>query len=46
MRSPHSAPVANSAVRRFAAVWTLSLAVKVAAVAVLLLLVLKLFGGY
>jgi len=35
----------NSAVRRFAAVWTISTAVKVAALAVLLLVVLKLFGG-
>jgi len=36
----------NAAVRRFATVWTVSLAVKVAAVAVLLLLVLKFLGGY
>ena len=36
---------ANTAVRRFAAVWALSIAVKVAALAVLLFLVLKLFGG-
>ena len=43
MRSP---PDAHAAVRRFSAVWAVSLAVKVAAVAVLLLLVLKLFGGY
>ena len=42
MRPPASA---NSAVRRFAAVWTLSTAVKIAALAVLLLVVLKLFGG-
>jgi len=42
MRSP---PNASGAVRRFAAVWAVSFAVKVAAVAVLLLIVLKLFGG-
>jgi len=33
------------AVRRFAAVWTASLAVKIAAVALLLLVVLRVFGG-
>ncbi|HYA55144.1 MAG TPA: hypothetical protein VEG42_06045 [Thermoplasmata archaeon] len=42
MRSP---PNVNPAVRRFAALWTLSTLVKVAALAVLLLVVLKLFGG-
>ena len=42
MRPPANA---NAAVRRFAAVWTISTAVKVAALAVLLLVVLKLFGG-
>jgi len=44
MRSPLSAN-ANPALRRFAAVWTLSTVVKVAAVAVLLYVVLKLYGG-
>ena len=43
MRSP---PKANTAVRRFSTVWAVSLAVKVAAVVVLLVLVLKLFGGF
>ena len=43
MRSP---PEANGAVRRFAMAWTISLAVKVAAVVVLLFLVIKLFGGF
>ena len=42
MRSP---PNANPAVRRFAVVWTVSTAVKVAAVAALVFIVLKLFGG-
>jgi len=42
MRPPVNA---NPAVRRFAAVWTVSTAVKIAALAVLLLLVLKLLGG-
>ena len=41
MRSPHE--VAD---RRFATVWTVSLAVKVVAVAVLLVLMLKLLGGF
>jgi len=40
MRSPP-----NPAVRRFALVWSASLAVKVLAVAVLLFLVIKVFGG-
>ena len=38
-------PNANSAVRKFATVWTVSFAVKVAAVAVLLYLVLRFLGG-
>ena len=42
MRPPANA---NPAVRRFAAVWTLSTVVKVAALAVLLFVVLKLLGG-
>jgi hypothetical protein len=40
MRSPP-----NAAVRRFAVVWSASLAIKVAAIAVLALVVLKLLGG-
>ena len=36
----------NAAVRRFATLWGVSLAVRLAAVAVLFLLVLKLLGGY
>ena len=36
----------NAAVRRFTAVWGISLAVKLVAVAVLFLLVFKLFGGF
>jgi len=39
-------PDANSAVRRFGTVWAVSVAVKVAAVAVLLLVVVKLLGGF
>jgi len=35
----------NDAVRRFSVVWTVSFAVKVVAVAVLLLLVVKFWGG-
>jgi len=42
MRSP---PNGNTAVRRFATVWTVSLAVKVVALAVLVFLVLKILGG-
>jgi len=42
MRPPANA---HPAVRRFAAVRTVSMALKVAALAVLLLIVLKLFGG-
>ena len=40
MRSPP-----NAAVRRFATLWTASLAVKVLAIAVLLFVVIKVFGG-
>ncbi|HTT44389.1 MAG TPA: hypothetical protein VMH38_00025 [Thermoplasmata archaeon] len=42
MRPP---PNANPAVRRFAGVWAVSLAVKIAAVAVLLWFVLRFLGG-
>jgi hypothetical protein len=35
----------NDAVRRFSVVWTVSFAVKVAAAVVLLLLVVKFWGG-
>ena len=35
----------NAAVRRFAPVWAVSLAVKLAALAILLLIVMKLLGG-
>ena len=41
---PREAP--NAAVRRFTTVWAVSLAVKVAAVAVLVFLVWKLLGGF
>jgi hypothetical protein len=43
--SPRNA-AANAAVRRFATVWTVSVALKVAALVVLLVVVLKLFGGF
>jgi hypothetical protein len=36
----------NAAVRRFTTLWGVSLAVRLAAVAVLLLLVLNLLGGF
>jgi len=36
----------NAAVRRFAALWSVSLAVKVAALAVLLFVVFRLLGGF
>ncbi len=36
----------NAAVRRFATLWGVSIAVRFAAVAVLLLLVLKFLGGF
>jgi len=39
-------PAAAAALRRFAALWTVSVAVKVAALAVLLLLAWKLLGGF
>jgi hypothetical protein len=39
-------PNATAALRRFTAVWTASVVVKVVALAVLLFLVLKLFGGF
>jgi hypothetical protein len=39
-------PAAGAALRRFAALWTVSVAVKVAALAVLLLLAWKLLGGF
>ncbi|MGP8158694.1 MAG: hypothetical protein ACLPWO_03690 [Thermoplasmata archaeon] len=35
----------NAAVRRFTAVWGVSIAVKLAGIAILLLVVLKLLGG-
>jgi hypothetical protein len=37
---------AHVALRRFSAVWAVSIAVKVAAIAVLLFVVWKLFGGF
>jgi hypothetical protein len=37
---------ANVALRRFSAVWAASIAVKVAAIAVLLLVAWKLLGGF
>jgi len=43
VRAPPS--VAHPAVRRFAALWTVSTGIKVAALAVFLFLVLKLVGG-
>jgi hypothetical protein len=41
--SPREAP--NAAVRRFATVWVVSLAVKVAAVALLVYLAVRFLGG-
>jgi len=38
-------PSPNAAVRRFAALWTVSTAIKLAGLAVFLILVLKLVGG-
>lgn len=38
-------PSANAAVRRFAAVWGTSIAVRLAALVVLVLVVMKLLGG-
>jgi len=43
---PLANPAAESAVRRFTALWTVSAVVKVAALAVFLLLVGKLLGGF
>jgi len=40
------APPNEVAVRRFATVWSVSLAVKVAALAVLLFVVLRFLGGF
>ena len=45
MPPPRNA-AANVALRRFSVVWAASLAVKVAAIAVLLLVVWKLLGGF
>ena len=39
-------PDAHAALRRFSLVWGLSVAVKIAAVAVLLFLILKFYGGF